>query len=60
MKIKRDRNYLIAAIGCVVCTVLSLMGKGNWDSLHWFVLSDVNVLLWLFVAWLFDDAKVDP
>ena len=51
------RNYCLAFLGCLATTVLSLMGKGNWENLHWFILSDINVAIWLTVAWLFDERR---
>ena len=55
MRIRKDRNYLIAFFGCIAVTVLSLMGKHGAENWQWFIKSDINVAIWLFVAWLFDD-----
>lgn len=54
---RKDRNYWLALIGCIVCTVLALMGKDGMDNLKWYLLSDLNVALWLLVAWLFDNKE---
>lgn len=55
MKIRANRNYLIALVACIATTLLALMGKGGIDNWKWFLLSDINVALWLWVAYLFDD-----
>ncbi len=51
------RNYLVAFALCLSTTVLSLMGRDNWDSWYWFLQSDINVALYLFIAWLFDSRR---
>lgn len=47
----RYRNYLIAMLGCVACTIMS----SNSGNIEFLIKSDINVAVWLFVAWLFDD-----
>ena len=50
--VKRDRNYWLAFIGCLSCTALSLLdGDAN---IKFILISDLNVALWLLVAWMFD------
>jgi hypothetical protein len=42
-------NYLAAFILCISFTVLSALGgETDW---RWLVVSDVNVAIWLWVAW---------
>ena len=53
MKIKRDRNYYLSFICCITCSILALLGDSY--NIKFLILSDINVGLWLFVAWLFDD-----
>lgn len=58
MKIKRHRNYLLAWVMCMVCTILAMMQPDtSWLKFKWYLLSDFNVSIWLFVAWLFDDTN---
>ncbi|MFA6125420.1 hypothetical protein [Sphingomonas sp.] len=45
-------NYLIAWCLCIAGTVLTALGKG--DDVKWLMVSDVNVTVWLFVAWAMD------
>ena len=44
-------NYVIAFTLCVACTVMTLLMESG--SAKWLIISDVNVAIWLFVAWLF-------
>lgn len=44
-------NYVIAFTLCVACTVMTLLMESG--SAKWLVISDINVAIWLFVAWLF-------
>ena len=45
-------HYLLAFLFCVSFTVLAaLTGSKN---VYWLVTSDINVAIWLWVAWLFD------
>ncbi len=48
-------NYLVSFAGCVVLTVLSALG----DSPHTkcLIVSDVNVAIWLWVAWVADTKR---
>lgn len=55
MKVARNRNYWLAWCGCVCTTVLAMMGESGIENAKWYLLSDANVAIWLFVAWLFDD-----
>ncbi|MFZ5775087.1 MAG: hypothetical protein ACOY3Z_06350 [Thermodesulfobacteriota bacterium] len=45
-------NYLVSFAGCVALTVFSALG----DSPHTkdLIMSDVNVAIWLWVAWVAD------
>lgn len=45
-------NYLLAFLLCVAFTVMAALG--NNPSVKWLLISDVNVAIWLFVAWLLD------
>lgn len=48
-------NYLLAFLLCISLTVGSaLTGSQN---LYWLVTSDVNVAIWLWVAWLLDGRR---
>lgn len=55
MRVKHDRNYWLAAACCFATTILALLGDSH--NVTWLLMSDVNVALWLFVAWLFDDSR---
>lgn len=45
-------NYLIAFALCIAGTVLTaLSGDPDW---HWLLVSDVNVAIWLLVAYWLD------
>ena len=57
MTVKKDRNYWLAFILCVSCSVLALLGEGA--SIKFLILSDINVAIFLYVAWMFDDSKVN-
>jgi len=47
--------FVAAFLLCCSMTVLSALGQNpNW---HWLATSDINVGIWLFVAWLFGGAK---
>lgn len=46
------RNYLISMILCMACTLMALLG--NSPDVKWLLISDMNVAIWLFVAWFFD------
>jgi len=50
---KVARNYWLAFFACIACTALVSMGS-DWESIKWHIKSDINVALWLFVAWMFD------
>lgn len=42
-------NYIISFLLCVVFTVMAaLVGSPN---VHWLIVSDFNVAIWLLVAW---------
>lgn len=42
-------NYLIAFVLCLAFTALSaLTASGN---VYWLIVCDINVAIWLFVAW---------
>ena len=49
-RIKEAANYIAAFMMCLACTVLSW---GNGDH-RYLIMSDINVAIWLLVAWLFD------
>jgi len=55
MKVKKDRNYILAFILCISCSVLAFMGEGT--GIKFLILSDINVAIFLWVAWMFDDSK---
>ena len=55
MKMKRNRNYWLAWIMCMVCTVLAIMAYPSLQTVKLYFMSDINVSMWLWVAWLFDD-----
>lgn len=57
MKIKRYRNYWLSFIMCMVCTVLTMINDPSWEKIKLYLISDVNVSMWLWVAWLFDDTN---
>ena len=40
---------------CMTCTLLAVIGDTSFASLKLYIMSDVNVSMWLWVAWLFDD-----
>ena len=45
-------NYLLSFAICLALTVMAALGdKGN---VRWLLISDVNVALFLFMAWIFD------
>jgi hypothetical protein len=56
MKVAENRNYWLAMICCLATSVMTLMVSdgANWE---WLVKGDINVALWLFLAWLFDDKR---
>lgn len=48
-------NYWVAAAFCVSGTVMAALGgKMNWN---WLIVSDLNVLLFLFIAALLDNRR---
>ena len=51
------RNYLLAFFFTIGLTLFSLMGKGGVENIKWFILSDINVAIALYIAWLFDYKK---
>ena len=51
------RNYWLAFACCCATTLLALMGKHGTQNMYWYLMSDLNVAIWLFVAWLFDDMR---
>lgn len=53
--LKRYRNYLFAGCACVAFTLFHVLGSG--ESGRWLLVSDANVLLWLFVAALLDSRR---
>ena len=55
MKVAKNRNYWLAWFGCISCTALTLGTGCNLEILNKLFMSDVNVSVWLFVAWMFDD-----
>ena len=52
-----NANYILAFVLCLSTTALALMGKDGLDNIKWFLLSDFNVALYLFAAWLFDPRR---
>jgi len=50
------RNYWMAAAFTLMGTILTGMTEQGMSTWHW--LSDVNVAIALFVAWLFDPRNV--
>ena len=55
MKKITNRNYYVAYIMCIACTLMTL--SSNSADIGFLIKSDLNVALWLFVAWLFDNAR---
>jgi len=55
MKVAKDRNYWLAFLGCIACTVLTSRSGFSIEALNRLIMSDLNVVIWLFVAWMFDD-----
>ncbi len=51
------KNYAVSMLLCVSVTLLSLMGENGLDNIKWFILSDINVAIFLFIAWFFDYKK---
>lgn len=49
-----SRHYWVSFFLCLSVSVLSLMGDGAFDRIKWLILSDINVALFLFIAWFFD------
>lgn len=45
-------NYLLAFALCLAGTVIAALQ--NSPNLYWLITSDINVALWLFVAWALD------
>lgn len=45
-------NYLLAFILCIAFTVLAALNGST--NVRWLVISDINVAIWLLVAWFFD------
>lgn len=45
-------NYVAAFVLCLACTLLSALGKST--EVKWLLMSDINVALWLFVAYFLD------
>ena len=54
---QQKNNYILAFVLCLGTTVLGLMGENGLDNIKWFILSDINVAIYLFVAWFFDWRK---
>ena len=50
-----NKNYWVAFFMCLSTTVLALMVKDGLDNIKWFILSDLNVAIFLYIAWLFDN-----
>jgi hypothetical protein len=48
-------NYIIAFALCIGCTISAALSQNA--NLHWLIISDVNVALWLAVAYWFDPNK---
>ena len=42
-------SFLLAFLLCVACTVMTAMG--GVEDWYWLVVSDINVAIWLFVAY---------
>lgn len=51
------RNYWLAFFFTIGLTLFSLMGKYGIENIKWFILSDINVGISLFIAWMFDHKK---
>lgn len=49
-------NYLLALAFTAMGTVMAALS--GYPDYHWLILSDVNVVIALFVAWLFDGKAV--
>ena len=45
-------NYLASFLLCCAFTVLAALGDN--PNVRWLLISDVNVAIWLAVAWLLD------
>lgn len=50
-----NNNYLLAFLLCIACTVLAALN--NNSNLQWLVMSDINVAIWLWIAWLLDGRR---
>lgn len=48
-------NYLISFCLCVAGTVLTALANG--ENVHWLLISDANVLLWLVLAYALDTKR---
>lgn len=51
-----NRNYWLSWFLCVGLTVMAMMGETPTDW-KWYFLSDLNVGLFLVIAWLFDHKR---
>lgn len=45
-------NYLLSLFLCIAFTVFAALTDNH--NLRWLVISDINVAIWLWVAWFFD------
>lgn len=59
MKVAKNRNYWLAFFGSLTCTALVLPSCDTVETLIRLTMTDLNVAIWLYVAWLFDDQRTD-
>jgi hypothetical protein len=45
-------NYTLAFLMCFACSIMAMMGKGA--DIKFLILSDINVAIFLFIAYLLD------
>ena len=50
-------NYELSAGICLALTAFSLMGEGGLENIKWFILSDINVFIFLAIAAFFDNKR---
>lgn len=58
-KVAKYRNYWLAMVACLSCSIVTLMTNLSWESANILFMADANVCIWLFVAWMFDDHRPD-
>lgn len=51
-------NYLIAWLLCISSTVLTILG--GFTDLHWLLMGDANVTIYLAVAYFIEKLRAPP